>query len=95
MRNLGIVGGLTLTLFVGAVACQTDSKLDKHWGEAQRANVDAMIANPCAPYQNTKPVEGLDATRAEIVIDKLHRRSLGEDSPKEGLTMTIDDSRQN
>ncbi len=62
--------------------CNTPSAVGEHYGEAVRANRDAMIANPGAP---TPTREGLEARSAEHVLENYskgqeaqeHRRSNG------------------
>lgn len=65
------VRGLVLT---GVLACATPAptNLDEHWGEAQRTNVERMIADPRAGERNTEPVQGMGAATAADVIVQYH-----------------------
>jgi type IV pilus biogenesis protein CpaD/CtpE len=62
-------GSLTLTLGLLALAgCTTP--VDRHWGEAYRRNVAAMVADPQAAQLEREPTTGLDPASTEQVVNK-------------------------
>ncbi len=52
------------------LGCATDSHVEKHWSEALRLNMAAMIANPEAPSGNAP--QGLDPISAEEVAKRYY-----------------------
>lgn len=63
--------GAGALLVGGCQSWQRHSLVDEYWGSAQRANVEAMIANPDAPPWGTGPV-GLDPGSAERVARRYY-----------------------
>ena len=53
------------------LGCATDSHVEKHWSEALRLNMAAMVANPEAPSGNAP--QGLDPITAEEVVERYYQ----------------------
>jgi hypothetical protein len=67
---------LCLGLVLQTAACA--SNVERHWGEAQRANAEVQIADPLAPLRNDgHGVGALDGTTAENADVRLREHELG------------------
>ena len=67
----------TLILAVAGVGCASNT--ERHWGEAQRANTEAQIANPVAALRNAeKDVGALDGRSADHADVKLRKHESGK-----------------
>lgn len=66
--GMGLAAGALV--FIGTACAPTP--LDKHFGDAYRANKLASVANPDAG--SDVPVEGLDPVTGEIVIENYKHR---------------------
>ncbi len=67
---------IQLLAFAPLAGCSTpfSSRVDEHWGEAHRANVSQMIADPDAGYRDRELPPGLDPTTGTQVIENHRKR---------------------
>jgi type IV pilus biogenesis protein CpaD/CtpE len=73
---------LSCAFALSSAACA--SNVERHWGDAQRANTEAQIANPLASLENERrPVGAVDGLSAENAIGRLRTRESGEGSAVE------------
>ena len=76
MRTLSILPFVAMLCLAG---CKTPSAVGEHYGEAVRANQDAMIVNPTP---SREAVEGLDPRSAEHVLDNYSKGQKAQKHPR-------------
>lgn len=79
-RSLGVWLAAGALAFIGTACAPTP--LDKHWGDAYRANKMASIENPEAG--SDVPVKGIDPVTGELVIEnyKHTQKVENDDDPR-------------
>ena len=76
MKSSAHLAGWISGLLVGLTSlagCETNSRLDEHYGDAVRANRIAMTANPDAGMQPNDGVTELEGATVEATLDRYRR----------------------
>jgi hypothetical protein len=77
----------TLVLCLGLLGCESTPILDKHYGDATRANKERMIANPEAGMEPNDGVIEIEGATVENSLKRYRREQT--QAPKRNLPQSI------